>query len=583
MQVLLNIWQNLTFKRRSQFGLLLCLTLIAAISEMVSLGAVLPFISILTAPDQYISSPIISSLLSGLNITSTQDLIAILTITFGTAALMAGLLRLVLLRSNIWLGNSVGTDLSVIIYRKTLYQPYTVHVTRNSSEVISGITQKIVITTNVIVSLVTLITNIILFLAIMGSLFFINPMISAISMTLFGLAYGIIAWSTRTRLLTNSKIVAKQQNLVMRSLREGFGAIRDIILDNMQSSYIDNYHKAAVKQQVAISENTFMGQAPRYIIETLGMTLIALFVLIENKSSVGLKDVLPTLGLLALGAQRILPIMQQIYGNWSYISGYSGSIIDVFQLLNQDLLNEAHKPAPMALAFNQEIRFNNVSFHYQSRNSLILDQLNLVIPKGARVGILGVTGCGKSTFLDILMGLLDPTQGELLIDGNAINEGNKRAWHRAIAHVPQMIFLSDTTITENIAFGEKLENIDHDRVEKSAKLANAHDFILNSADGYNTIVGERGIRLSGGQRQRIGIARALYKQANILCFDEATSALDNNTENEVMEAIDNLDASLTIIIIAHRLTTLRNCTHFVTISNGKIKVLDTYDQLAVEI
>jgi ATP-binding cassette subfamily B protein len=377
----------------------------------------------------------------------------------------------------------------------------------------------------------------------------------------------------------NSQRIAQEQTQVVKALQEGLGGIRDVLLDGTQNVYCDVYRKAVLQLQRAGGENNFMSQAPRYAMESFGMALIVVFVLVLSYRPGGIGAALPILAVLALGAQRLLPLMQQLYGNWSAVAGSKAAVIDVIELLEQPLPVEANLMEPVPLALNDTISFDNVRFHYGSNGPWVLDGINLVIPKGARIGFVGSTGSGKSTALDILMGLLEPTQGKIMVDGQPISHELQRAWQRTIAHVPQSIFLADTTIAGNIAFGIPPDQIDLERVRIAAKQARIAEFIESRPEGYSAFVGERGIRLSGGQRQRIGIARALYKQANVLIFDEATSSLDNETEQSVMQAIEGLSEDLTILIVAHRLTTLKNCDTIVQLEHGKIDKQYTYEQL----
>ncbi len=578
-QILLRLWQHISLQRRGQFALLLGLTVLSSLAEVVSLGAVVPFIGILTQPEKVFASPLLASVVQALGITTSAELVLPLTIGFASAALVAGALRLVLLWISIRLGNATGADLSLDVYRRTLYQPYSVHVARSSSEIISGITQKVGTATGVLISVVAVITSTALFVAIMITLLAIDPLVAIVAAVSFGSAYGAIAWLTRRRLVHNSQCIAEQQTQVVKALQEGLGAIRDVLLDGTQKVYTDVYGKAILQLQRAGGENTYINQAPRYAMEALGMALIAAFVLALSHRPGGVAAALPILGMLALGAQRLLPLMQQLYGNWSVVGGSNAALADVLALLDQPLPEEANQPEPEPLTLKDNIRFDNVSFHYGSNGPWILDGINLTIPKGARIGFIGSTGSGKSTALDLLMGLLEPTQGNILVDGQAVNLDRQRAWQRTVAHVPQSIFLTDTTIAENIAFGLPSEQIDFERVRKAAIQARISEFIESRPEGYGAIVGERGVRLSGGQRQRIGIARALYKQASVLIFDEATSALDNETEQAVMQAIDGLSEDLTILIIAHRLTTLKSCNVIVKLDCGKILEQRTYAQI----
>jgi ATP-binding cassette subfamily B protein len=313
--------------------------------------------------------------------------------------------------------------------------------------------------------------------------------------------------------------------------------------------------------------------------EALGMLLIAILAYTLAKQPDGVAKVIPVLGALAFGAQRLLPVLQQGYSAWINIQGGQASLHDVLELLDQPLPVYANQSIYEQLSFQQCISLNNLSFRYSAQTPWVLKDLNLSITKGSRVGFIGKTGSGKSTLIDIVMGLLQPNEGGLEIDGHQITASNCRSWQAHIAHVPQVIFLSDSTIEENIAFGIPKEKIDHERVMQAAAQAQIAEIIESWPKQYQTFVGERGIRLSGGQRQRIGIARALYKQADVMIFDEATSALDNETEQAVMQAIESLSKNLTILIIAHRLTTLKSCTQIVELDEGRIKRVGSYQDI----
>ena len=286
----------------------------------------------------------------------------------------------------------------------------------------------------------------------------------------------------------------------------------------------------------------------------------------------GMATAIPVLGALALGAQRLLPVLQQAYASYSTIKGSKSSFEDILNLLDQSLPEYADQPLPEPIPFAKEIKLNNLNFRYSEDAPWVLKNVNLSLKKGSRIGFMGVTGSGKSTLLDIIMGLLPATEGGLMIDNQTINNQSRRAWQAHIAHVPQNIYLSDSTIEENIAFGIAKELIDHQRVKKAAQQAQIAELIEEWKDGYQTFVGERGIRLSGGQRQRIGIARALYKQANVLIFDEATSALDDQTEKKIMDEIYQISQNKTLIIVAHRLSTIKGCDQVYKIENGAVEL-----------
>jgi ATP-binding cassette subfamily B protein len=553
--------------------------MIGSFAEVVSLGSIFPFISIITQPDKAFDLPFMAYVIDTLGIKAGGDLVVPITILFALASMIAGLLRLLLVWYGAKFGNATGADLSVKVFRQTLYQPYKAHLTRNSSEVISVMTQKANIATGFLLAVVSLGMSAVMFLSIMLTLFVIDPIVTIISVVIFGFSYLVIASLTRHIVARNSVRLALEQSKLIKLIQEGLGGIRDILLDGSQEVYCKAYSNSITPLQQGTSQNTFIVAAPRYVMETLSMVLIAILVLAIRYQSGNTTTILPLLGILALVAQRSLPLMQQIYGGWSSMVGSRAALSDVLDLLDQPLPIHATQLEPKPLTLNENISFQSICFRYSSNTPWVLQDVNLTIPKGSRVGVMGITGSGKSTLLDLLMGLLEPTQGQILVDEKPLRLEHQRAWQRAVAHVPQSIFLADTTIAENIAFGIQPEKIDLNRVRMAAQQARIAEFIESRPDSYNASIGERGVRLSGGQRQRIGIARALYKQASVLVFDEATSALDDETEKEVMQAIESLSQSITIFIIAHRLSTLKNCTQILELGEGQIKRIGTYNQI----
>jgi len=556
----------------------------ASFAEIISIGAVLPFLAVLTAPERIFHFPAAQPFIRAAGMSNSSQLLFPLTITFGIAAMLSGAMRLLLLWASTRLSFATGADLSISIYRRTLYQPYSVHVARNSSEVIDGISTKAnTVIYNIIVPLLTLFSSSIMLIAILIALLSINPAIALAAFGGFGLIYASIIKLTQKQQLINSQCIARESTQVIKSLQEGLGGIRDVLIDGSQCAYCQVYRNADHPLRKAQGNNSFIGQSPRFGIEALGMMLIAVLAYVLASQPDGIAKAIPVLGALALGAQRLLPVLQQAYNSWSGIQGGQVSLYDTLELLDQPLPDYVDQPPAKPLPFRQQINLSNLSFRYTAGTPLVLNNLNLTIAKGSRTGFIGVTGSGKSTLLDIIMGLLQPTTGSMEIDEQPLITSNNRAWQAHIAHVPQAIFLADSTIEENIAFGVPKGKIDHNRVKQAACQAQIADIIESWPKKYQTFVGERGIRLSGGQRQRIGIARALYKQADVIIFDEATSALDNETEQAVMEAIESLGSGLTVLIIAHRLTTLKNCTQIVELAEGGIKRTGTYQEIILPV
>ena len=576
---LVSLWRHLGRRRQLQFVLLLGLMLVSAFMEIVSLGAVLPFIGIITAPEKVFGRPVVASIAQTLGITSPADLVLPLTVAFAVAAVAAGGSRLLLSWSSARIVYATSADLSIEAYRRTLYQPYRVHVARNSSTVISGIISKIGSAQSALQDTMTLISSVVLIVSIMLALLVIDTMVATVVVIVFGVSYGLISWVSRRRLQHNSQRIAAESTQVVKALQEGLGGIRDVLLDGTQPLYCDIYRRSQVSLMRTQGINQFIATSPRYAMEALGMVLIAVLAYTLSRQVDGIASALPVLGALALGAQRLLPTLQQGYAAWASIVGSHASLADALELLDQPLPTDVYRSLPAPLSFQGAIHFDAVRFRYSSDGPWVLDGFNLTIPKGARVGFVGSTGSGKSTTLDLLMGLLEPTQGQILVDGQTITGERRRAWQQTIAHVPQSIYLADITLAENIAFGVPCEAIDMNRVRLAARQAQIADFIEGRPEGYRAFVGERGVRLSGGQRQRIGIARALYKQASVLVFDEATSALDNATEQTVMDSIEGLNRGLTILLIAHRFTTVRRCDTIIELGHGQVVAQGTYEQL----
>jgi ATP-binding cassette subfamily B protein len=573
------LWKHISKRRRKQFLLLLTLMFVSSLFEVISLGAVLPFLAALVAPEQVFKYPLIQPLINFFELTHPNQIILPLTLVFVAAAFAAGFIRLTLLYVMTRLTYATGADLNFNIYQRTLYQDYAIHVSRNSSEVINGITSKTnTVTAGVISPIIGLISSSILLVAVMSVLLAINAVVAISAFIGFGLVYLVLIQFTRRYLKFNSKLIADQSTKVVKSLQEGLGGIRDVLIDGSQQFYIKLFRSADLPIRRASGNNSFISSGPRFVIEAVGIMLIAILAYLMFQKSKNPADVIPVLGALAIGAQRLLPAIQNIYGSFTTIKGSKASLDDVIKLLEQPLpefINKKSNPIP----FINEIVLRNISFRYMPDAPFVLKGVNLNIKKGDHIGFIGTTGSGKSTLLDLIMGLLVQTSGEILIDGKVIDDHNRRGWQANIAHVPQNIFLSDSTIEENIAFGISKDKIDSSLVKKAAKKAQITELIESWEQGYQTIVGERGVRLSGGQRQRIGIARALYKQANVLIFDEATSALDNQTEKKIINTINHLDKDLTILIIAHRITTLKQCNQIIEVSESGGLSLKQYDEI----
>jgi ATP-binding cassette subfamily B protein len=582
--LLRGIWGHLSRRRRLQLGVLLLVMLASGLAELVSLGAVLPFLAVLSDPERLWQQPLIQALAARVGFTAASDLLLPATLAFAAAVVLAALIRL----ANLWLNGrlaaAVGSDLSCEAYRRTLYQPYGVHVQRNSAAVITGTTTQIARTVLALTSLLQLITAEVVALGLLTGLLLIDWAVALGAAALFGSVYGLLAITARKELRRNSQRIAAAAKQQIKALQEGLGAIRDVLLDGNQRTYVEIYRQADRPQRQLQAKNQFLGAFPRYAVEALGLVAIALLGgLLVLQQGAG-AAVIPLLGALALGAQRLLPALQQVYGSWSSLKGFNADLAGVLAMLNQPLPPQVTVAEPLPL--RQAIRLESVHFRYGPDQPEVLRGLDLEIRRGERIGLIGSTGSGKSTTVDLLMGLLEPSQGRILVDGADLHDPahpeRLAAWRATIAHVPQSIFLADSSIAENIAFGIPKEQIDLERVRQAAEQAQIASFIESGTEGYDTFVGERGVRLSGGQRQRIGIARALYKQATVIVLDEATSALDMATEEAVMAELEGLSRELTVVMIAHRLSTVQRCDRVIRLAKGCIQAQGSPDQVLVK-
>ena len=580
--ILLALWGHIQPRRRFQLAIVSVLMLLSAFAELVSLGSVLPFLAALASPEALYNRAWMQPLIRMFELSSPAQLLLPLFSLFGLAALLSGITRLTLLWAQTRLSCSIGADLGCEAYRRTLYQAYSVHVSRNSSEVVSSIMNKVGgLVFSTLLPILNLVSAFLMLLSVMALLLAVDPLVTTCAFAGFGAIYlGITVIARKDLLRAGQQVTLEQDNLI-KAMQEGLGGIRDVIIDGTQEVYIRVFRDSDVLLRNASAKIAIIGGAPRYVVETIGMVLIGFIAYLLSGRSGGLIEVIPLLGALALGAQRLLPLQQQIYNSVTMLMGGKAVLIDALLLLDQPMSLKKVIDTPSILTFREVLAFEKVNFRYSSQSAWVLKGVDLEIRRGQRIGIIGVTGSGKSTIVDILMGLLPPTEGYLRVDGVTIDRFKQSAWQKHLAHVPQYIYLADTTITENIAFGVPVEEIDLKRVKSAAVNAQIDTAIQAWPDGYQTRVGERGVRLSGGQRQRIGIARAFYKNADIIIFDEATSALDMETEDTVMSAIDGLDNDLTIIIVAHRLSTLKSCDQILEINDGVVSWAGTFQELTL--
>jgi ATP-binding cassette subfamily B protein len=555
---------------------LIMLMVASSLLEVFSIGAVVPFLGVLTDPERYLLDPRLIKILEFFTIVDADDLVYFFAVFFGFLAILAGTIKLALLWFSSRVSFMTGAELSYSMYRRTLFQSYQTHLARNSSQIINSIVvQGNEMIYGAVLPAINLVSSLILLAIFVCALLFVNISLTLIVLASFIFLYAIVIGLFKKKLLVESQRVDISSAALVKSLQESLGGIRDVLLDGSQELHCQIYRQTDLSLRLAQGSRTFMGQSPRYAMEILGMLGIACAAYLVSLRPGGLAAAIPLLGALALGAQKLLPLIQQIYISWASMRGSRSAVINGILLLKQPI-DEASFLSRIThpIDFSNCIFIKDLWFRYQKEEPWVIKNANIEIKKGERVGFIGKTGSGKSTFLDILMGLLPPSRGEIQIDSVLLNQNNIQSWQGNIAHVPQHIFLTDASVAENIAFGVPFSDIDYERVRYSAEQAQLADVIDALPQKYRTRIGERGVRLSGGQRQRIGIARALYKKASLIIFDEATSALDGQTEKAIMDTIDQLSGGITILIIAHRLSTLRGCSKVFELSHHSVREVE---------
>lgn len=477
-----------------------------------------------------------------------------------------------------------GTEISDRLYRYYMQKDWLFHAGSSSAHLTKQVASEAVrLTDGVIQPLLHMNAKVVLAFFISISILIYNPLIALSGLLIFTFAYIFLYKLVRKQLQVNGDNLSVISTERFRLMNEGFGGIKDVLLLNRHHDFVERFQASGKEFAYARGTNNAISQVPRYFMELIAFgTMIGLVLLLIKLHQGDLGAVLPILAVYALAAFKLLPALQQIYSSITQIKGNASA----FEAIKEDLVQSLDNKQAMFdeninehLSFKKNITLNNIYFTYPGKSNLAINSLDMVIPINSVIGLVGSSGSGKSTTIDLLLGLLSPDAGEIYIDNTCMTATNKRAWQNTIGFVPQSIFLSEGTIAENVAFGLAKKDINLEQVKKALQLANMMELVQDLPNGVNTKVGERGVQLSGGQRQRIGIARALYNEADVLVFDEATSALDGITERIIMESIHNLSGKKTIIMIAHRLKTVQKCDIIYMMDKGKVIAQGSYQEL----
>jgi ABC-type multidrug transport system fused ATPase/permease subunit len=583
METLKRIFYILTPGERKHAGLVVIMISIMALLDMIGVASILPFMAVVTNPDIIQTNAILNEAFQISNRFGVENnrqflfalgicvfLLLVISLTFKALTSYVQL-RFVQMRNY---------SIAKRVIQSYLHQPYSWFLNRNSAELGTTILLEVGrIVGGGLNPLMELISRSMIAFALITLLFLTDFKLAMIvGFTISG-AYGLIFYFTKSYLNRLGKESLKNNQLRFTAVSEAFGAAKEVKVSGLEQNYIKRFSNPAqifARNQASVS---VLAQIPRYFLEIIAFGGVMLMMLYLIKKTGSFNNSIPIISLYVFAGYRLMPAIQQIYTSVNSISYIGPSLNTLYYDLN-NLKQIDEQQDAKNISLNKSIILKNVNYDYPNASRTALKDINIDIPAQSTIGIVGPTGSGKTTIVDVILGLLEPQKGTLEVDEQIITKNNCRIWQRLIGYVPQDIYLADDTISANIAFGKKPKDINYEAVEKASKIANLHDFVSNELpEKYQSIIGERGIRLSGGQRQRIGIARALYHNPQLIILDEATSALDNDTEKAVMDAIDNIGKNKTIIIIAHRLSTVKKCDKIFLLEKGELKKQGKFEEL----
>lgn len=583
LELIKELFPLLSYQHKKNFYILQILVLIMAIFELIGIASIGPFMALAADIELINKNEILNYIYVYSGINSKENFLFFIGVIVLFLLFISSIFSIVTTWKLSVFGMTVGTQMGDRLYKYYLSKDWLFHASGSSSKLTNKITTETNrLTGGIIMHLMYLNSKIILAFFISISILLYNPVVAIFGLIIFFTGYFIIYKSIKNNLSKFGTSISKATSNRFRLMNEGFGGIKDIILLNRRDNFIKKFEDSGEKLARAQGLITALGGTPKYFMELLAFGTMILLVLVLIKIHDGnISEVLPVLSVYALAGFKLLPAFQQIYSSIASIKGN----ISAFESIKDDLKSSLLFDEPLQNDNNFKIEtFNTiileeVSFKYPNKKVSALNNISLKIKRNSIVGFVGESGSGKSTTVDIILGLIMPEKGYLAIDDKIINISNRNTWQKNIGFVPQSIFLSEGTISQNIAFGLSDEQIDLEKVKKSIKLAHLDELVDSLEEGLDTRVGERGVKLSGGQRQRIGIARALYNDSSVLVFDEATSALDGITEKIIMDAIHELNGQKTIILIAHRLKTVKKCDSIFIFEKGRIIDNGTYDEL----
>ena len=583
MNYLKKIISLLTFSERKHAFLLLIMIFISALLDTLGVASILPFVTVLSNPDIIENNIILSKMFNAskvFGVENNQTFLFALGVFVFALLVVSLIIKAVTLYLEVRFSQMQEYNIGKRLVEGYLHQPYSWFLNRNTADfgktILSEVNQVVGFG---LTSLISLIAKGVLTIALIILLILTNPKLTLIIGLSLCLSYGLIFIFVRKYLKRIGDVRLKNNELRYNAVIEAFSAVKEIKFGGLEQIFIKRFSNPAQTYARKHASASIVGQLPRFGLEIVAFGGIMLILLYLMEQTGNFRDTLPIISLYAFATYRLMPAVQQIYSSISLIT-FVGPSLDNLHNEIKNLKSLDVNQSEGVFLFNKKISLNNIYYNYPDSSRKALNDINIEIQAKTTVGIVGVTGSGKTTIVDIILGLLEAQKGNLEVDGKIITKKNNRSWQRLIGYVPQQIYLSDDTIAANIAFGLHSKDINQEAIDKASKIANLHDFVVNELPKqYNTTIGERGVRLSGGQRQRIGIARALYHNPQVLILDEATNALDNQTEQAVMDAVNSLRKDITIILIAHRINTVKKCDNLFLIEAGKIKRQGTFEHL----
>ncbi|PHS70969.1 MAG: ATPase [Methylophaga sp.] len=563
------VWFLIPTEKKPKAISLLLLMIVGMMLEMLGVTLVLPLIVILTNNELIEKYPIVVDLLDKIGNPSQLVLfMGVMLVLVGIYSIKNLYLALLAWKQTKFVFDT-QTDLAISLFRRYLYHPYAFHLQRNSAELINNLQVELNLFISYMLSPgMLLIAETLVVLGLVGLLLFFEPIGVITVFGVFLLVGGLFQWLTKKRITAWGKLRQLHENQRMKHAQQGLGAVKDVKLYGKEEFFLAQYAGHTEMSLKMNQRNSFMHNATRLWLEVLAMSGLSLLFAAMMFQGKLISEILPVLGVFAAVSFRLMPSINRIIGAIHQLN-FGSAVTDFMQREFQDTISPLAEQDKSSFVFDNKISLRNIYFTYQLADKYALNMVNMTIKKGEMVGFIGESGSGKSTLIDVVLGLLTPQQGQVQIDGLDIFD-NLRAWQNLIGYVPQSIYLTDDTLRHNIAFGLNDEEIDESAVKRAILVAQLENLVDELPDGVDTLLGERGVRISGGQRQRIGIARALYHDPEVLVLDEATSALDHETESDVMQAVINLQGKKTILIIAHRLTTIEKCDYIYRLDKGKV-------------